>query len=559
MKKFSPAILILLILSASCAEFSADHASKALEIITPEAILEDAAALSADEMLGRRAGTEGEERAVAYIQSRFEAAGLAPIAGSFTQDIEIVGMKRIDERSSLRIRRDGQELEFQPEQTLTYWSTAQKPVVEIQDAPLLFVGYGVQAPEYDWDDFKGADVAGKILLFLNDDPVVVEDGQELFEGERRTYYGRWTYKFEQAMRLGAAGAFVIHTTPSAGYPFSVVQRTGGREQFEVKLAGSGYQVDLVGWIDEASSERIARQMGTTLEALFEAGARRDFEPVDTGFRVSARIETDIRELKTRNVYGLLEGSDPELKEQTIVFSAHYDHLGVDENVEGPDKIFNGAWDNASGTACVLNLADAFASLPERPRRSILFLACGAEEGGILGSKWFVARPPVERSRMVANFNIDMTQIFGLTWDIAAIGVDSNTLGDALQQVAAETIVAGPDGQERTLELTDDPDPRAGSFYRSDQVNFAMAGIPALFIQPGVDYVTPPKVDPQEYHREHYHQVSDRINEAWDLKGAARDMRVLFQTAHKVANDPEIPRWRPGNEFEAEWRKLHGRE
>jgi Zn-dependent M28 family amino/carboxypeptidase len=558
-KRFLPAILFVWVLAASCAEYSADHVSTALEIITPEAILEDTAALSADEMLGRRAGTEGEERAVAYIQSRFQAAGLEPIAGSYTQEIEIVSMRRVDDRSSLRIRRNSQTLEFQPEQTLTYWSTAQKPVVEIQDAPLLFVGYGVQAPEYGWDDFKGADVAGKVLLFLNDDPPVVEDGRALFEGERRTYYGRWTYKFEQAMRLGAAGAFVIHTAPSAGYPFSVIQYAGGREQFEVKLPGSGYQVDLVGWIDEATSEWIAQEMGATLEGLFESGARRDFEPVDTGFRVSARIETDIQEVMTRNVYGLLEGSDPELKDQMIVFSAHYDHLGVDENVEGPDKIFNGAWDNASGTACVLNLADAFASLPERPRRSILFLACGAEEGGILGSKWFVERPPFERSRMIANFNIDMTQIFGLTWDIAAIGVDSNTLGDRLREVAAETIVAGPGGQERTLQVTDDPDPRAGFFYRSDQVSFAKAGIPALFVKPGVDYVTPPKVDPEEYLREHYHQVTDRINEAWDLEGAARDMRVLFRTALKVANDPEIPRWRPGNEFEAEWRKLHGRE
>ncbi|MEE8584689.1 MAG: M20/M25/M40 family metallo-hydrolase, partial [Acidobacteriota bacterium] len=443
---------------------------------------------------------------------------------------------------------DGKEFEYVPDGTLTYWSTSQKEVVDIQDAPLVFVGYGVEAPEHDWDDFKGQDVTGKVLLFLNDDPQV----EGLFEGERRTYYGRWTYKFEQAMKRGAAGAIMIHTTPSASYGWSVIGHNGAEEGFALDISGSGYQVDLLGWIDEESSNRIAQSMGTDLEGLFEQGLSKDFQPVDTGYKVSAHIETAIRRIETKNVLGMLEGSDAELKEQVIVFSAHYDHLGVNLDLEGEDKIFNGAWDNAAGTAGILSLAEAFKALPESPRRSILFLACAAEESGSLGSRWFVANPPFERSRLVANFNIDMPQIFGITADLSAIGVETSSLGDTLREAAAQFSVEG-----NPVAVKGDPNPRAGSFYRSDQVNFAKAGIPALFINPGTEFVPPLDFDPDEYEDGHYHQVADEVDERWDLVGLERDLRIVFQAALSVANHDEMPRWKPGNEFEEEWEKLHG--
>ncbi len=410
--------------------------------------------------------------------------------GSYFQTVRLVGQKKVAGGSSLSITgKNRKKLDFASDETLTYWSTAQKERVQISDAPLLFVGYGVEAPEENWDDFKGVEVDGKVLLFLNNDPPVTEAGRELFGGEARTYYGRWTYKFEQAMRKGAAGAFMIHTTPSASYGFNVVQHNGSEEHFALDLPGSGYQVDLLGWIDEATSNRIAQAMGSSLEDLFDMARSREFKPVDTGFRVSATIQNEIRRLETRNVLGMLEGSDPELKNQVIVFSAHYDHLGTNPQVEGEDKIFNGAWDNASGTASILSLARAFSALQPRPKRSLLFLACAAEESGSLGSRWFVAQPPFDRSRLVGNVNIDMAQIFGVTSDISAIGLGTNSLGEALQSVASRQGVA----------VVGDTDPNAGSFYRSDQVNFAKAGIPALFINPGEDYREPLGFDPEVYH------------------------------------------------------------
>ncbi len=529
--------------------------SAAVQEITENGILQDVLSLSADDMEGRGAGTPGEQRAAGYLEKRFKAIGLSPVEGSYFQAVSMVGMKKDPARSSLTIQGKGGELAYRNDETLTYWSTAQKETVQVEDAPLLFVGYGVEAPEYGWDDFKGEDVSGKVLLFLNNDPPVTEDGKELFGGEARTYYGRWTYKFEQAMRHGAAGAFMIHTTPSASYPFRVVQHNGSEESFALDLPGSGYQVDLLGWIDEATSEQIAQAMGSDLKKLFEMGARRDFKPVDTGFRVSATVATDIRRVQTQNVLGLLEGSDPQLKEQVVVFSAHYDHLGMNPDLEGSDKIYNGAWDNASGTAAIVNLAKAFSSLDPKPRRSLLFLACAAEEAGSLGSKWFVERPPFPLKRVVADINIDMTQIFGVTSDLAAIGVDTNSLGTVLKEVAAEFDAPGQEGGG--VRVTGDPDPNAGSFYRSDQVNFAKAGIPALFINPGVDYVPALAFDPKLYEEERYHQVNDEVNEKWNLAGAVRDMKIVFRMALKVANADEMPRWNPGNEFELAWRKLHG--
>ena len=527
-------------------------------LITAESILREVQVLAADDMEGRGTGQPGSDEAAEYIAGRFEEIGLDPLDGSYFQTVELVGMRKDAASSSLTIMDRRGALPYESDVTLTYWSSAQKEVVEIGDAPLLFVGYGVEAPEYDWDDFKGMDVSGKVLLFLNDDPQVVEDGEELFGGATRTYYGRWTYKFEQAMKHGAAGAIMIHTTESASYPFSVVQRNGQREAWAVGLPGSGYQVDLLSWMDSASAETVAAAMGTTLAGLFEMAARRDFRPVDTGYRVTARIETRLRRVETRNVYGMLRGSDPELADEVIVFTAHYDHLGRNDDVEGDDKIFNGAWDNAAGTASIINLAEAFVAQQPRPRRSIVFLACAAEEGGSLGSAWFVRKPPFERSRMVANFNIDMPQIFGVTSDFAVIGLESSTLGDVLREVAARFTVRAPDGSERALTVTGDPNPRAGSFYRSDQVNFAKAGIPALAIRAGTDYVVPLTFDPAEYRSAHYHQVSDEVTAEWDLSGLARDVSVFFETAIAVADADEMPRWAPGNEFEEEWKELHAR-
>jgi len=526
-------------------------------LISGEAILANTRALAADEMEGRRAGTPGAERAAAYIEGRYREIGLQPVGSSYHQPVELVGMRKAADRSSLTLRSRRGTLGYRLDETFTYWSTAQREVVDIQDAPLLFVGYGVEAPEHDWDDFKGADLTGKVLLFLNDDPPVTEEGIELFGGEARTYYGRWTYKFEQAMKHGAAGAIVIHTTETASYPFSVPRNNGSREHWATEIAGSGYQVDLLGWVDSTTSETIAAQLGTTLQGLFDMAATREFKPLDTGYRVTAHIETDMRRVTSQNVIGLLEGSDPRLRDEVIVFSAHYDHLGMDESIEGDDKIYNGAWDNAVGTAAIINLAEAFNAQRPRPRRSILFLACTAEEGGIKGSEWFVQKPPFARNRMVANFNIDMPQIFGVTIDLATIGAETNTLGEVLTEIAAGYTVTLPDGSERPIEVTGDPNPRAGSFYRSDQVSFAKAGIPALSLRVGTDYVTPLPFDPQEYRTAVYHQVSDEIGEEWDLSGLVRDVSVFYKTALKVANAEAMPRWVPGNEFEEKWKELHG--
>ena len=550
----APPILIIAFSIAACAQPGSEDAS---QLITAGGLLHEVDVLSADEMEGRGTGQPGGDRAAEYIAGRFEAIGLEPIDGSYFQTVELVGMRKAAERSSLTIRDRRGVLDYENDVTFTYWSSAQNETVDIADAPLVFVGYGVEAPEHDWDDFKGTDVTGAVLLFLNDDPPVIDDGVELFGGETRTYYGRWTYKFEQAMNHGAAGAIMIHTTESASYPFSVVQRGGQREIWALGLAGSGYQVELLSWMDSTTAEEMAGAMGTNLAGLFEMAARREFKPQDTGYRVSAHIETDLRRVTTRNIYGMLEGRDPALKDEVIVFTAHYDHLGRNDLVEGDDKIFNGAWDNAAGTSAVINLALAFAAQDPPPRRSLLFLACAAEEGGINGSRWFVAQPPFERNRLVANFNTDMPQIFGVTSDLATIGGDASTLGDVLRDVAAATTVRMADGMEQPLVVTGDPNPRAGSFYRSDQVAFAVAGIPALALRPGVDYVSALAFDPREYRSAHYHQVSDELRDEWDLTGLERDVRVFFKTALRVANADDMPRWTPGHEFEEEWKELHG--
>ncbi|NIS65931.1 MAG: M28 family peptidase, partial [Gemmatimonadales bacterium] len=460
-------------------------------LITADGIMADVSVLAADSMEGRGAGTPGEARAVAYIARRLEQIGLEPVAGSYLLPIELVGMQKDVAKSSLTIRGPQGAIPLENDRNVTYWSTAEEPVVDLRNVPVVFVGYGVEAPEHGWDDFKGADVRGKVLLFLNNDPPVVENGDTLFGGEARTYYGRWTYKFEQAQKHGAAGAIVVHTTQSASYGFSVIGNTGSRQIWQ-----RTYQLDFLSWIDSTLTERIAASMGTNLTGLFESAAQRDFRPRDTGYRLTTHIETAIEQVQATNVAGVVRGSDPALADQYVVFTAHHDHLGMNPDAPTDDKIFNGAQDNALGVAAILAAADAFANAD--PRRSIMFVSVTAEEGGLLGSSRFVANPPLPLRQIVANFNVDSPQSYGITRDAAAIGIDMSTLGTTFSTVA----------EEQGLRPAGDPNPNAGSFYRSDQVSFAKAGVPALYLQAGKDYVDSLGFDPAEFRLRHYHQVSD---------------------------------------------------
>lgn len=511
------------------------------ERITADGILADVEVLAADSMEGRAPGTPGEARAIAYIVERFRAAGLEPVGDGYLLPVELLGMTKDAARSSISIRGPDGALALRQDENFTFWSTAEEPVVELRDVPVVFVGYGVEAPEYGWDDFKGEDVSGKVLLFLNDDPPVVEDGVELFGGPIRTYYGRWTYKFEQAQKHGAAGAIVVHTDESASYGFSVIGNTGSRQIWQ-----RSYRLPLLAWMDSTRSEQVAAGAGTDLAGLFDMAARRDFRPVDTGYRVTARIETDFERVETANVAGVVRGRDAALADEYVVFTAHHDHLGMNEDVPGPDKIYNGALDNALGVASIISAAEAV--VQAAPRRSVMFVSVTAEEGGLLGSGAFVESPPVPRSSIVANFNVDSPQPFGLTHDVAAIGIDMSTLGDVFAD-----IVRG-----HGLRPEGDPNPAAGSFYRSDQVNFAKAGIPAIYLQAGRDYVEELGFDPNQFRLTHYHQVTDTIHPEWDLRGVERDMRLLVEAALRVADADEQPRWVEGNEFEAAWRELYGR-
>ena len=558
MRKFIATLIcfIILILIISSCNNEGLSPKKALQVINKDKILNNVNVLSADSMFGRAPGTVGEIRASNYIAKQFNEIGLKKINDSYFQSFNMIGTRKIEKKSSLVIKRHNKILKYISDETLTYWSSSQKKAINIKNAPIIFVGYGVQAKEYNWDDIKGYDLKGKILLFLNNDPPVTENGKELFKGVTRTYYGRWTYKFEQAMKLGAAGVMMIHTTPSASYPWSVVQHNGSEEKFAIDLHGSGYQVDFLSWIDKKTSNKIAKSMGTNLEGLFKMSAKRNFRPIDTGYKISTHIESEIRKVKTRNIWGILHGSDPELKKQIIVYTAHYDHLGKNDNLKGKDKIYNGAWDNALGVSSIMNIAEAFFSLNKRPKRSILFLACAAEESGTLGSEWFVNSPPFKRSQLVANINIDMPQIFGITSDISAIGVDMNSLGKTLREVAKEYKVKNINSKTVSINVVGDTNPNAGSFYRSDQVNFAKFGIPAIAIRPGKNFIEKLNFDTDKYRDSHYHQLIDEVDDKWDLSGCERDMRVMFEVGLKIANAKEMPRWVEGNEFESIWNKLH---
>jgi len=524
--------------------------------ITEKALMAEIKTLSSDEFEGRAPGTRGEELSINYVADQFKKAGLEPgnTDGTYFQNVPLVGINASKDRDLLFKTPTG-DLKLKFGDDYVAWSERVRPQASI-DSDLVFVGYGVVAPEYNWDDYKGVDVRGKVIVMLVNDPPVPDPGNpaeldpKMFGGKAMTYYGRWTYKYEIAAEKGAAGALIVHETGPAGYPWDVVRGSWSVEQFNLESRDDNMsKVAIEGWISNDRARELFRAAGKNLDELKRAALRPDFRPVDLGTSARLTLENKIRRIQSHNVAGKLTGSDPALKNEYVIYTAHWDHLGVGIPNEKGDKIYNGAQDNASGTAGLIEIARAFKALPEPPRRSILFLAVTAEEKGLLGSRYYAENPVYPLAKTLADINMDVLNVYGPTRDITVIGLGNSTLDDILGKAAAA----------RGRTLRPDPRPEVGSFYRSDHFNFAKQGVPALDTDAGIDYVGRPTgwglKKHEEYTANDYHKPSDEIKPDWNLAGAVDDLRLLATVGYNVANADKYPEWAPGTEFKAKRDKM----
>ncbi len=510
--------------------------------ISADPIRDAVVEIADDRYEGRGPGTEGDEMTRRWIASRLDAIGFEPAApgGGWQQSFDLVGIDAAQPPTMTVSGADG-SLTLEQGSEFIVSSGLQAGSVSVRDAELVFVGYGIEAPEYDWNDFKGADLKGKVFVMLNNDP---HWDDALFAGERRLYYGRWNYKYESAARQRAAGAIIIHTDASAGYGWNVVQSSWSGPQFELP-AEDEPRIKVKGWVTADAASRIAALAGEDLDALVAAARERDFAPVALGLTTSVELNNTLTSVTSANVLGVLRGSDPELADEVVIYTAHHDHLGVDPNApEGADRIYNGARDNATGVGMLLAAAEAFAALPKPPRRSIVMAFVGAEEQGLLGSNYLARNPPVPAGRIAANVNLDSGNIWGKTRDITYVGMNKSTLDRVAKTVGAH--------QGRIVKPDQQPD--KGFFYRSDQFNMARIGVPALYLKNGMTFVDRPAGWGDEVVAEHtrtrYHQVGDELTDDWDFSGMVEDTRFAFLAGLIVANEDELPAWYPGDEFEA---------
>ncbi|HEU4780342.1 MAG TPA: M28 family metallopeptidase [Steroidobacteraceae bacterium] len=497
--------------------------------------------LAADALEGRGPATRGDTLARLYLAAELQSLGYLPGGekGGWEQTVDVVGTTaQLPAVLSFKGKAGNVDLKLSTDYIAS--SGVQTPTAAITDAELVFVGYGIEAPEYQWDDFKGVDVKGKVLVMLNNDP---DWDPKLFAGPTRLYYGRWTYKYESAARHGAAGVIIVHTTPSAGYPWQVVQSSWGGEQFELPAEGEP-RIQLKGWATEDAARRLVKAGGQDLDKLVAAAKKRSFKPVPLALKTSIQFDNKVSRVSTANVAGVLPGSDPKLKEQVVVFTAHHDHFGIGEPDATGDKIYNGAEDNAAGCAQVLAIARAMAALPERPRRSVLMLFVAAEEQGLLGSKYYSLHPTFAPGKIAANINYDGGDYRGRTKDLTLIGYGKSSL-DAIAKAVLES-------QGRVLVPDQFPD--RGYFYRSDQFNFAKIGVPALYFDNGTDYIGKPagwgRAQAEEWEEHTYHQPSDEIDDTWIFDGMIEDASIGFYAGWLVAQADALPTWNPGDEFEA---------
>jgi Zn-dependent M28 family amino/carboxypeptidase len=541
----------VLIVTIACSSPKGPVPVAQLPDLDSAAVLSDIRKLSSDEFEGRLPGSKGEQLTVAFLTEQFKAAGLEPgnPDGTWTQTVPLVGLTP-EFAGPLVVKKGSKTQTFNVHDAFVPFSRQVADDVRLENSDIVFVGYGVQAPEFQWDDYKGVDVKGKTLVMLVNDPPVPDPANpnaldpKTFGGNAMTYYGRWTYKYDKAAEMGAAAAIIVHETDRAGYPFTVVQGFGG-ERFNLITPDKNMsKAKVESWISIDAARTLFTLAGQDFNALKARAATREFRPVPLGLSASFALKQRMRTIESHNVIGKLTGADSSLKNEYVIFSAHWDHLGIGDPKKG-DRIYNGAADNASGTATMLEIARAMKKTSPPPKRTILFLAVTAEEQGLLGSQYYAQFPLYPIEKTLADINLDDNlPMFGRTKDVIVIGLGASDLDDYLRQAAAE--------QGRVL--VPDAEPEKGFYYRSDHFNFAKVGVPALDTDDGLEYIGKPadfgKKKKDEYTNNDYHSPSDEVKADWDLSGLAEQGKLLMAVGYRVAQAGKFPEWKPGNEFKA---------
>jgi Zn-dependent M28 family amino/carboxypeptidase len=496
--------------------------------------------LASDLLEGRGVGARGGELATEYIATQFALLSAKPFGddGTYFQKVSLVGVEPQPSTELSVVPNDGNRISFHYLDEFVGVTLQQKPDVAF-DAPAVFVGHGITAPEYQWDDYKGVDVRGKIVvLFTNEPP---SNDPKFFNGKALTYYGRWTYKYEEAARRGALGAVIIHTKPTASYGWEVVRSSWGREDQQVQLAAGAHDLAFAGWVTMEAGEKITALLGKSVDDLLKAAGTCGFRATDLPMHFRGRAPAKIRQIDTRNVVARIEGSDPQMSSEAVLFNAHWDHLGIGEPVDG-DPIYHGAVDNATGLAMILELARAWALLREKPRRSAIFLAATSEEAGLLGSRFFGEHPPIPAGKIALAINYDGFQPWGRTRDVVVNGADRLTIFSLVEEAA----------RRFNFTLAPDPRPEAGLYYRSDHFSFARVGIPAFSIDDGRDLLDKPPGTGErlvaDYNEHRYHRPADKYEDGWDFSGMEEYCHLGMLIGVSVANNPTLPTWLSGDEF-----------
>ena len=514
----------------------------------PEISAEDFAAhikvVASDEFGGRQPGSDGETKTTEYLREQFQRLGLEPGNGnSYFQTVPMVETRADTSTSKMTIKLGDQSMPLSFGEQMVLSTRTGQAEVKVSDSPLVFVGYGVNAPEAGWNDYAGVDVKGKTVVMLINDPGFHNNDATLFQGRRMTYYGRWTYKFEEAARQGAAAAIIIHDTAGAAYGWDVVKNSWSGSQFDLPAAEEpGPRLPLQGWITGQVASKLFSQVGLDVMALRDAAGKRGFKAVPLGnAKLDAELFNTISQSQSRNVVARLRGS--KYPDEAIVYSAHWDHLGTHSNEPG-DNIYNGAIDNATGVAGVLEIAEQFTVQDPKPERSIVFLFVTLEESGLLGSAYYAAHPLVPLANTVAVVNIDAMPVVGLTRDLVVVGLGNSELEDVLRPIT--------DRQKRVL--TEESAPEKGQFFRSDHFSFAKAGVPALYAKGGVDHIEKGReygiAVTDDYTAKRYHKSADNFDPEWDLRGIVQDLNALYGVGNVLSTNRAWPNYREGNAFKA---------